>query len=118
MDINITDISGHTFSICFNYDLLVMKCQILTHYETYYKTKFCNEKQITIHDFNRKTDYQNEWYKSDYYNTLNTTTYDLIHKNNILEFDKYTEYDFKDDNNINVVFINNYENNDDDNKQQ
>ena len=99
--------SGHTFNIDFNYDLVVMKCRILTHYDKYYTTKYCNEKGITIHEFYINTDYQNELYQSNYYSKLETTSYVLIHKNNILEQDKFTEYDFKDDNNINVVIIEN-----------
>ena len=31
---------------------------------------FCNDKDITTHEFNTNNDYRWEWYKSGYYKTL------------------------------------------------
>ena len=47
IDINITDLSGHTFTIKLNWDICIMKQEIARHYEEQYKTNFCNEKGIT-----------------------------------------------------------------------
>ena len=66
-DINITDLSGHTFTIRLHWDVSFMKCQICAHYEEIYKTDFCNEKGITIHEFNTNNNYRSAWYNSDYY---------------------------------------------------
>ena len=92
------------------------------HYEEQYKTNFCNEKGIAIHEFHTTQTYFYEWINSDYYkktNDYNPDNIQLIYKGEILnEFDidyLYTLDDFKEDNNINVVIIKNDENDDDDN---
>ena len=131
-DINITDFSGNTFTIKLKWDIcearhsglnkfIFMKLQIARHYEEQYKTNFCNEKGIAIHEFHTTQTYFYEWINSDYYkktNDYNPDNIQLIYKGEILnEFDidyLYTLDDFKEDNNINVVIIKNDENNDDD----
>ena len=132
-DINITDFSGNTFTIKLKWDIcearhsglnkfIFMKLQIARHYEEQYKTNFCNEKGIAIHEFHTTQTYFYEWINSDYYkktNDYNPDNIQLIYKGEILEqfdieTDKYTLDDFKEDNNINVVIIKNDENNDDD----
>jgi len=86
IDINITDMSGHTFCIKLCWDVCLMKCQIAQHYEDKYKTDFCNDKGITTHELNKTSySYHWEWYKSDYYKTLESTYYKLIYKGEILE---------------------------------
>ena len=137
IDINITDLSGHTFTIKLNWDIcearnlglnkfIFMKLQIARHYEEQYKTNFCNEKGIAKHEFHTTQTYFYEWINSDYYkktNDYNPDNIQLIYKGEILEqfhieADIYTLDDFKEDNNINVIICKNDENNkndDDDN---
>ena len=120
MDIIITDLSGHTFTIKLNWDIVAMKCDISEHYEEKYKTCFCNEKGMTIHEFNNSDNYRQEWYKSEYYKTLDNMYFKLIYKGEILEqyhieADLITLKDFEEGNNLNVVIVKHDENNDDDN---
>ena len=48
IDINITDMSGHTFSIKIHWDVCLMKCQIAQHYEDNYTNEMCNDKGMNI----------------------------------------------------------------------
>lgn len=117
--LNITDMSGHTFTIRLCWDVCLMKCLIAQHYEDKYKNDFCNDKGITIRDFNRNEKYRWEWYNSDYYKTLESTYYELIYKGRILdqfmvEADLITLEDLQENNNMNVVICkNNHDDNDD-----
>ena len=117
-NIDITDMSGHTFCIRLCWDVCLMKCQIAQHYEDKYKNDFCNGKGITIRDFNRNKKYRWEWYNSDYYKTLESTYYELIYKGEILdqfmvEADLITLKDLQENNNMNVVICKNNHDNDD-----
>lgn len=114
IDINITDMSGHTFTIKLHWDICIMTCQIAQHYEDKFKTEFCKEKGIAQNELN--CDYNSkfcwEWYNSDYYKTLNNTHYKLIYKGEILEqyhveADLITEEDLQENNNMNVVICKN-----------
>ena len=117
--LNITDMSGHTFTIKLHWDICIMTCQIAQHYEDKYKTDFCNDKGITLHEFNKpNNEYRWEWYKSDYYKTLESTYYKLIYKGEILEqyhveSDFITLEDLQENNNMNVVTCKNNDDNDD-----
>ena len=116
--LNITDMSGHTFCIRLCWDACLMKCQIAQLYEGKYKNDFCNDKGITIRDFNRNEKYRWEWYNSDYYKTLESTYYKLIYKGEILEqyhveADLITLEDLQEHNNMNVVICKNNHDNDD-----
>ena len=112
MDIIITDLSGHSFTIKLNWDICIMKCEIIQHYEDKYKNDFCNEKGITKHEFDTSINYRCEWFKSDSYKTLDNMYFKLIYKGEILEqfnveADLITLEDLKEDNNIKKERINN-----------
>ena len=119
IDINITDLSGHTFTIKLNWDIGAMKDSISIYYDNKFKNDFLLENNLTARDM---INHFNKYIKSDYYkkaNDYNPDNIQLIYKGEILEqfdieTDKYTLDDFKEDNNINVVIIKNDENNDDD----
>ena len=101
IDINITDLSGRTFTIKLNLGICLMKWQIAHHYEEKYKHEFCKENGVALHELGTNCTYKYDWY-----NIL------LIYKGEILEqsdidADKYTEDDFKEDNNMNIIIINN-----------
>ena len=125
IDINITDLSGHTFTIKLNWDIGIMKCQVAGHYDEQYTTNFCNEKGITKDELYTTQKYLYEFINSDYFNSLKAVEQNcqLIYKGKILEqfhidTDIYSDDDFKKDNNMNVVIIKNDEhdeNDDDDN---
>ena len=115
--LNITDMSGHTFSIKLHWDIVIMKCHICAHYEEIYKNDFCNEKGITRQEFNTNNNYRYEWYNTDYYKTLNNMYFKLIYKGEILEqyhieTDLVTLADFQENSNINVVILNKYDDDD------
>ena len=118
--INITELSGHTFTIKLHWDICIMKCQIAQHYEDKYKNDFCNDKGITVHELNETSySYRWEWYKSDYYKTLESTYYKLIYRGEIVKqyhvlSDFITEEDLQENNNMNVVICkSNHDDNDD-----
>ena len=119
MDINITDLSGHTFTIKLNWDIGAMKDSISIYYDNKFKNDFLLENNLTNRDM---INHFGKYIKSDYYkkaNDYNPDNIQLIYKGEILnEFDidyLYTLDDFKEDNNINVVIIKNDENDNDDN---
>ena len=122
IDINITDLSGHTFTIKLNWDIGAMKDSISIYYDNKFKNDFLLENNLTNRDMIK---HFWKYIKSDYYkkvNDYNPDNIQLIYKGEILEqfdieTDKYSEDDFKEDNNINVVIIKKDENNknDDDN---
>ena len=120
MDINITDLSGHTFTIKLNWDIGAMKDSISIYYDNKFKNDFLLENNLTNRDM---INHFGKYIKSDYYkkvNDYNPDNIQLIYKGEILEqfdieTDKYSEDDFKEDNNINVIIIKNDENDDDDN---
>ena len=120
MDINITDLSGHTFTIKLNWDIGAMKDSISIYYDNKFKNDFLLENNLTNRDM---INHFNKYIKSDYYkkaNDYNPDNIQLIYKGEILEqyhieADIYSEDDFKEDNNINVVIIKNDENDYDDN---
>ena len=120
IDINITDLSGHTFTIKLNWDIGAMKDSISIYYDNKFKNDFLLENNLTNRDM---INHFNKYIKSDYYkkaNDYNPDNIQLIYKGEILEqyhieADIYSEDDFKEDNNINVVIIKNDENDDDDN---
>ena len=119
MDIDITDLSGHTFTIELNWDIGAMKDSISIYYDNKFKNDFLLENNLTNRDM---INHFGKYIKSDYYkkaNDYNPDNIELIYKGEILEqfhieADIYTDDDFKEDNNINVVIIKNDENNDDD----
>ena len=119
MDINITDLSGHTFTIKLNWDIGAMKDSISIYYDNKFKKDFLLENNLTSRDMiNHLSDY----FKSDYYKKANNSKPDniqLIYKGEILEqfhieADIYSYDDFKKDNNINVVIVKTDEIDDDD----
>ena len=120
IDINITDLSGHTFTIKLNWDIGAMKDSISIYYDNKFKNDFLLENNLTNRDM---INHFNKYIKSDYYKKAvdyNPDNIQLICKGEILEqyhieADIYSEDDFKEDNNINVVIIKNDENDDDDN---
>ena len=120
IDINITDLSGHTFTIKLNWDIGAMKDSISIYYDNKFKNDFLLENNLTNRDM---INHFNKYIKSDYYkkaNDYNPDNIQLIYKGEILEqyhieADIYSEDDFKEDNNINVIIIKNDENDDDDN---
>ena len=119
IDINITDLSGHTFTIKLNWDIGAMKDSISIYYDNKFKNDFLLENNLTNRDM---INHFGKYIKSDYYkkaNDYNPDNIQLIYKGEILnEFDidyLYTLDDFKEDNNINVVIIKNDENDNDDN---
>ena len=119
IDINITDLSGHTFTIKLNWDIGAMKDSISIYYDNKFKNDFLLENNLTNRDM---INHFNKYIKSDYYKKVkdyHPDSIQLIYKGEILEqyhieADIYSEDDFKEDNNINVVIIKNDENNDDD----
>ena len=120
IDINITDLSGHTFTIKLNWDIGAMKDSISIYYDNKFKNEFLLENNLTNRDM---INHFHKYIKSDYYkktNDYNPDNIQLIYKGEILEqfhieADIYTLDDFKEDNNINIVIIKNDENNNDDN---
>ena len=121
MDIIITDLCGHTFTIKLNWDIGAMKDSISIHYDKKFKNEFLLENNLTTSDsFYLKIF---KYIKSDYYkktNDYNPDNIQLIYKGEILEqyhieADLITLEDFEKDNNINVVIVKHDENNDDDN---
>ena len=120
IDINITDLSGHTFTIKLNWYIPAMKEDIAFYYCHKFKNDFLLENNLTNRDM---INHFNKYINSDYYKKAvdyNPDNIQLIYKGEILEqyhieADIYSEDDFKEDNNINVVIIKNDENDDDDN---
>ena len=100
LDIIITDMTGHSFTIKLNWDLRAMKDSISIHYDNKFKHEFCIEKGITKRDFITHTV---EYYKSEYYKKVNAYCPDniqLIYKGEVLEqyhveADQFTLDDFK-----------------------
>lgn len=119
MDIDITDLSGHTFSIKLNWDIDAMKDSISIYYDNKFRTDFLLENNLTSRDM---MNHLGDYFKSDYYkkaNDYNPDNIQLIYKGEILEqfhieADIYSEDDFKQDNNINVVIFKTDDNADDD----
>ena len=120
MDIIITDLCGHTFTIKLNWDIGAMKDSISIHYDKKFKNEFLLENNLTTSDM---INHFNKYIKSDYYkktNDYNPDNIQLIYKGEILEqyhieADLITLEDFEKDNNINVVIVKHDENNDGDN---
>ena len=120
MDMIITDLSGHTFTIQLNWDIGAMKDSISIYYDKKLKNDFLLENNLTTRDM---INHFNKHIKSDYYkktNDYNPDNIQLIYKGEILE-QYHIEADiinleyFEKDNNINVVIVKKDENNDDDN---
>ena len=120
MDIIITDLCGHTFTIKLNWDIGAMKDSISIHYDKKFKNEFLLENNLTTRDM---INHFNKYIKSDYYkktNDYNPDNIQLIYQGQILEqyhieADLITLEDFEKDNNINVVIVKHDENNDGDN---
>ena len=121
IDINITDLSGHTFTIKLNWDIGAMKDSISIYYDNKFKNDFLLENNLTDGYLNNLDKY----FKSDYYKKAKyyiPENIQLIYKGKMLKLvdidDEYSEDDFKKDNNMNVIICKNDENNkndDDDN---
>ena len=123
MIINITDLSGHTFTIKLNWDIGAMKDSISIYYDTKFKNNFLLDNDITQNEFNTNRKHRLEWYNSHHYartNDYNPANIQLIYKGEILEqfhveADLITLNDLKEDNNINVIILKKDETDDDDN---
>lgn len=118
IDINITDLSGHTFTIKLNLDIGAMKNSISNYYDNKFKDEFLLENNLTYYDLLKDF---HKYFISDYYKKgydYSPDNIQLIYKGEILEqFDietyKYLEDDFKDDNKMNIIIIKNNEYDDD-----
>ena len=118
MDINITDLSGHTFSIKLNWDIDAMKDSISIYYDNKFRTDFLLENNLTSRDM---MNHLGDYFKSDYYkkaNDYNPDNIQLIYKGEILEqyhveADLITVEDLQKNNNMNVVICKNNHDNDD-----
>ena len=116
-DINITDLSGHTFPIKFNLDIGAMKDSIAIYYDGKFRNDFLIENNLTRRDL---INHLGDYFKSEYYtkaNAYNPDNIQLIYKGEILEqfhieADIYSEDDFKEDNNISVVIVDTFDLND------
>ena len=108
--LNITDMSGHTFTIKLHWDIGAMKDSISIYYDNKFRNDFLLENNLTHRDMIK---HMNKYLSSDYYkkaNDYNPDNIQLIYKGEILEqfhieADIYSEDDFKKDNNINIVII-------------
>ena len=116
--LNITDMSGHTFTIRLCWDVCLMKCLIAQHYEDKYKNDFLLENNLTHRDMIK---HMNKYFSSYYYKRANDYHPDniqLIYKGEILEqyhveADLITLEDLQENNNMNVVICKNNHDNDD-----
>ena len=108
MDMNISDLSGHTFTIELKRNIENMKCDIANYYEDKFENDFLLENNY--HDI---TPYIREYGASDYCKISKAYTFDqiqLIYKGEILkqfhiDTGIYSEDDFKEDNNIIMVIV-------------
>ena len=116
--INITDMSGHTFSINLNWDIGAMKDSISIYYDNKFKNDFLLENNLTGRDMIKHV---NKYFNSEYYkkaNAYNPSNIQLIYKGEILkqfhiEADLITLEDLQENNNMNVVIMLNNEQEDD-----
>ena len=53
IDINITDLSGHTFTIKLNWDIGAMRDSISIYYDNKFKNDFLVENNLTDRDFTK-----------------------------------------------------------------
>ena len=75
MDINITDLSGHTFTIKLNWDIGAMKDSISIYYDNKFKNDFLLENNLTNRDM---INHFGKYIKSDYYKKANDYNPDNI----------------------------------------
>lgn len=110
IDINIMGLSGHTFTIKLNWDIGAMKDSISNYYDNKFRNDFLLENNLTDRDMRK---HMNKYLNSEYYKKANDYISDniqLIYKGEILEqfhieADIYSEDDFIEDNNINIIII-------------
>ena len=114
IDINITDMSGHTFTIKLNWDIGAMKDSISIYYDKKFRNDFLLENNLTDRDM---TKHMYKYFNSEYYkkaNYYNPNNIQLMYKGEILEqfhieADLITLEDLQEDNNMNVVIMLNNE---------
>ena len=126
MDIIITDLTGNSFNIKLNWDICIMREQISKYYEEkifsdyLIKNNILNKREFYLNDTHRMNWLISEELKSR--NKYHPDYIQLIYKNEILEqyhieIDRFTNEDFKENNNINLVITKhnpiNYEPNED-----
>lgn len=112
--VNITDISGHTFSINLNWDIGAMKDSISIYYDNKFRNDFLLENNLTDRDMRK---HMNKYFNSEYYkkaNYYNPNNIQLIYKGEILEqfhieADLITLEGLQEHNNMNVVIMLNNE---------
>ena len=116
--LNITDMSGHTFTIKLHWDIGAMKDSISIYYDNKFRNDFLLENNLTHRDMIK---HMNKYLSSDYYkkaNDYNPDNIQLIYKGEILEqyhveADLITVEDLQKNNNMNVVICKNNHDNDD-----
>jgi len=126
MDIIITDMTGHSFTIKLNWDICIMKQDISHYYEQklmsdYLMRNSISKKELYLnHNIHSKNWMESEDFKrtNDYYcgNIKLICNGEKLEQYHI-EIDKFTVEDFKENNNMNFVITKhnpiNYECNDD-----
>ena len=95
IDINITDLSGHTFTIKLNWDIGAMKDSISIYCDNKFKNDFLLENNLTNRDM---INHFGKYIKSDYYkkaNDYNADNIQLIYKGDIRTISHRSRYIFR-----------------------
>ena len=112
MDIVITDITAHSFTIKLNWDICIMKQHISNYYEKKIFSEYLIINNISNKDFSENiTTHLKCWVESEDYKRINNycpTNIELIYNGNILEqyhveADLITLEDLKTNSNMNFV---------------
>ena len=115
MDIIITDMIGHSFTIKLNWDICIMKQQISKYYEEKIKNEYLIKRNISKKEFYENRNISFRWYQSEDYTRISNYCEEnitLIYRDKILEqyhveTDQITEDDLEENNNMNFVITKN-----------
>ena len=113
MDIIITDMTGHSFTIKLNWDICIMKQSISAHYEIKLFKDFLHINNISKKEYRDSSNHMFKWMESELYKRVDDYYYDdieLIYNNEVLEqyhveCDLFTEEMIKENNNMSFVII-------------